>query len=337
MKNIPIFFIKLLIAIISINSLTFLSLNASTIPEVQNGTYYIRNMKSGLYLDVSGGGTVNGTNVQLWDANTSNAHKWDIIPLDNGLYVIRTLVDTNKALDVRSHYTSSGSNIDIWTAGSINTTQSIPQYQWHIDRNDDGTICLSSAASNHTRFLDAYNGNTSSGTNVRQWEYNGNPSMRWILESTNVSSNIQNWDLVDSNIHIDWDGNTKYLNHFNNAVNTWNHYLGNTLIRRDVFSTIKDLTISDFSDIDHEVYAFTTDNGTIRFNTVYIDSLFSIDQNAFVREALVEDIVLHELGHALGLGHTQNYGDVMNELFFVSYINPSRNDISSLSTARTKY
>ena len=45
-----------------------------------DGYFYIIN-KAGLYLDVNGGYSANGTNIQGWIGNGSKAQKWKLIPV----------------------------------------------------------------------------------------------------------------------------------------------------------------------------------------------------------------------------------------------------------------
>lgn len=326
--------------------------HAETIGSIGNGDYYIQNLKSGLYLDVKSGNSDNGTNVQLWSANANPQQKWRIEKLTDtdDRYVIRTLIDTTKGLDVASNYQSAGSNVDIWNANyshmpATNTSSAVLDCcEWIIELNDDGTVCFVSYASGSSKmYLDAYGGGMTNGTNVIQSPYNGNPSMRWVLELVNPityrpKEYIQTWDLIDSGGHIDWDGSTKYQTHFNNAVATWNQYAGYTVIRPDSASVIQDLNIYDVNWTSGQlssVYGLTYENGDIAFNQATIDSLNH--ENTYVKSALIEHVMLHELGHAFGLGHTCNPGDVMLTHAISSYIHPSRYDKNNLGTNLDAY
>jgi len=133
---------------------------------------------------------------------------------------------------------------------------------------------------------------------------------------------------------MDWSGSTKYQMLFNNAVATWNSYT-NGIIRKDTATTINDVTIKDYSSKDDIYKAYTTKSGYIMFNIYKIDSLN--DSNTYVSNALKEDVMLHELGHALGLGHTTHSWDVMRDQLIVSHIKPSLNDIASYNEAKKSY
>lgn len=64
------------------------------------------------YLDVSGGNTKNGTDIQLWDKNGSNAQKFKLKEVDEGVYKIYTAKGQVLALAGRS--TKNSTNVHIW-------------------------------------------------------------------------------------------------------------------------------------------------------------------------------------------------------------------------------
>lgn len=80
-----------------------------------DGSYIITNLYDGRYLDVSGGGTANGTNVRVfmkWGENYS-AQRWYIYGNQNA----RRLVPKNapdKCLDCSGGSATSGTNLQIW-------------------------------------------------------------------------------------------------------------------------------------------------------------------------------------------------------------------------------
>ena len=72
-------------------------------------------------MDVAGAGTANGTRVQLYDCNGTNAQKWTV----SG----RTLVNTGsgKCLDVTGANSANGTPLQIWTcAGGTNQQWTLP-------------------------------------------------------------------------------------------------------------------------------------------------------------------------------------------------------------------
>lgn len=78
-----------------------------------DGSYTIINKERNKVLDVWGGVSDYGTNVQIWDSNGSNAQKWFIYEVD-GMYVFRPAC-SNCVLDVYWGQSDDYTNIQIWT------------------------------------------------------------------------------------------------------------------------------------------------------------------------------------------------------------------------------
>jgi hypothetical protein len=78
-----------------------------------DGNYKLVNTNSGRALDVTGTGTANGTNVEIWDDLGNAAQKWHITDLGDGTV---KLVNPNsgKALDISAAGTANGTNVQIW-------------------------------------------------------------------------------------------------------------------------------------------------------------------------------------------------------------------------------
>lgn len=102
------------------------------------------------------------------------------------------------------------------------------------------------------------------------------------------------WDLVDSGKHLDWGSGSKYLSYINTAVNKWNAYKPG-IIRKDDITIVEDVTISDFTEIS-ERWGYATSLGTIHLNTYKMDAATSTYNDRL-------NTIMHEFGHALGLGH----------------------------------
>lgn len=136
---------------------------------------------------------------------------------------------------------------------------------------------------------------------------------------------LATWDLVDSGKHLDWDGETNYMNYFRTAVNTWNAYKPG-VIRADSWTVIEDVKISDYSG-DDSITVKISSNGTIKFNQEVMDTLSSNNKTK---------ACLFALGTALGLGKTDNSKDVMYK-YNTSITTLSDNDKVSYDEAYKKY
>ena len=178
---------------------------------------------------------------------------------------------------------------------------------------------------NNWYYLNTYSGDMVTGWNIlpygssREWFYffsNGvmnNKTMTDILDGDTRTIYFQSsgvwlytvslisWDLVDSGKHLDWGGNSQFIAYVREAANKWNAYKPG-VIREDTLWTIKDLTISDYHDEKTGVRAYTSTNGTLQFNT------YLMSTNDTSGRTL--KTIMHEFGHALGLGHNDSQ-DVM--------------------------
>jgi hypothetical protein len=116
-------------------------------------------------LDVRGGGTANGTNVQMWQCQSGN-HNQDWT-LDNGRLIWS---GTNKCLDVAGGGTANGTNAQIWDCQAGNLNQ-----RWALNPNFPGKLVWIGG-----KCLDVAGGGTANGTNVQLWDcMSGNDNQSW--------------------------------------------------------------------------------------------------------------------------------------------------------------
>lgn len=77
-----------------------------------------------LCLDISNASFADGTNIMIYTKNTSDAQKWIFVPIDlfhsGGLYEIRSMANTNLAMDVSYESTVPGANIFLFGAHGHN-------------------------------------------------------------------------------------------------------------------------------------------------------------------------------------------------------------------------
>ncbi|WP_163506987.1 GH92 family glycosyl hydrolase [Fodinicola acaciae] len=115
-------------------------------------------------VDVSNSGTANGTAVQLWTCNNSDAQKWT-------LRSDQSIGALGKCLDIANSGTGNGTLIQLWDCNRTNAQ--IWQQQ------ADGSL----RNPNSGRCLDVPNSNTTDGTRLQIYDCNGTGAQRWTLPS----------------------------------------------------------------------------------------------------------------------------------------------------------
>ena len=91
---------------------------------LDNGAYIIRSsINNNMVLDVTGGSTSNGTNIQLFQYNGTKAQKWQITGLNNGYYKISSFLDLGKVLDVAGAGKLNGTNLQLHQDNSTNAQE----------------------------------------------------------------------------------------------------------------------------------------------------------------------------------------------------------------------
>lgn len=135
------------------------------------GYYIIRNVNSGLCLNVEGGSADNGTNVQQWGVARGAANCiWRVESAGDDLYRIYSMVDggENCLLNVD---TANSNNVNIYENTGADTQL------FYLMGNSDGSFRIMSKA--NLQVLEVINAETSSGANVQTWGINGVNCQDW--------------------------------------------------------------------------------------------------------------------------------------------------------------
>ena len=77
-------------------------------------------MNSGKVLDVNGGVSANGTNVQQYDSNGTYAQKWIAVKNSDGSYTFQSALAENAVLDVNGGSNANGTNVQLYTSNGTN-------------------------------------------------------------------------------------------------------------------------------------------------------------------------------------------------------------------------
>ncbi|MBR3644899.1 MAG: RICIN domain-containing protein, partial [Lachnospiraceae bacterium] len=145
--------------------------------KVEKAKYRIVNRHSGLCLDVSGGSSANGANVQQWTANGIAAQTWEVnFNSDDSTYVITSTIN-GKAVDMDGWSKDNGGNAIMWDNNKTNNQR------WYITYVGDGYSFLINKDSN--KCLEVGGWSTSAGGNVQQWDYFAQANQQWKFEMVN--------------------------------------------------------------------------------------------------------------------------------------------------------
>lgn len=142
--------------------------------DLKDGTYTFGSAnKRSMALDVSGGSSANGANVQLYQSNGTNAQRWQVTHDSKG-YVTLTNVGSGKVLDVNGASTADGANVQQYASNGTWAQK------WITIKNADGSYTFYSGLHDR-KVLDVYGGATSNGANVQLYEDNGTKAQRWFV------------------------------------------------------------------------------------------------------------------------------------------------------------
>ena len=150
----------------------------------EDGYYSIISKLSGLYLDVRNGNIENGTKLDIYEGNETEAQKFIFKDatlkanqeIPDGIYKIATKLNSNMVLDVNGGSNNNGANVQIWE--NDNVQQKKFEITYHTENN--GYYEIKSV--NSGKVLDIAGASTKNGANVQQYEANGTEAQQWIIQ-----------------------------------------------------------------------------------------------------------------------------------------------------------
>ena len=148
-----------------------------------------------LVFDVPGASMANGTRIQLYAANGTNAQRFRFRKIGNGTYGIAN-VNSGKVLDVYGGSTSNGAVLQQY--GSNNTVAQ----QWTVRDYGSGKISLISVNAN--KAIDVPGANYASSVALQLYAPNGTAAQQWVIakpktmrERLNEQAAMRRQDLPD--------------------------------------------------------------------------------------------------------------------------------------------
>lgn len=154
--------------------------------QLEDGAVYmLKNVNSGLYMEVSEENASNSANVQQWTLNDAQKHNsWKAVSAGNGYYYLYSQLGDGDTfvLDVSGKKTEDGTNVEIYTyKGGDNQ-------QFRFEKNDDGSYTVFTKISGDASCVEVTGKSTESGGNIQQWTANGGNNQKWILEKVNENT-----------------------------------------------------------------------------------------------------------------------------------------------------
>ncbi len=131
----------------------------------------------GMVLDVKNGASAVSTNVEIYTTDGTVAQKWQLQigpTISDGIYNIRTMLDTDKDLEIYGDYEYDGANVSIWS----HLDRENRKWQAAYDATSD-TYTFVNLISN--KALDLFGGIPSNGANVGIYTQNQSCAQKWKL------------------------------------------------------------------------------------------------------------------------------------------------------------
>lgn len=142
-----------------------------TVDDTLTGLYYIRNAKSGQYLDAVWP-VESGVNINQWSFTGNVNQLWEIHWQGNGRYRLYPKAGNQFQYSIAV----SADNVTLQNHVNADTRD------YCIVSNNDGSYRLMSDNSGSWKAFDVYNASSANGANVIAYTYRGTQNQKWILE-----------------------------------------------------------------------------------------------------------------------------------------------------------
>lgn len=142
-------------------------------------SFMLKNVNSGLYMEVADGKAEEGANVQQWGADGPAAHNtWTFTQATGDYYYINSNLGDGKSwyLYINEGSRESGGNVVIATKNGYSD-----QF-FKFEDNGDDTYTILTRSSRDACAVEVASASNNNGANVQQWEVNGHNCQKWIME-----------------------------------------------------------------------------------------------------------------------------------------------------------
>ena len=171
---------------------------------LNDGTYFLRNIESGLYADMEGTTVSSGVPVEKWTFDGSDSEKWNFTHLGANVYTITIGSNSSYYMGVASGAVNDEPGIVLYT-GTVTD-----RMKWKVERGNAGYKIVSYLNSGYVLAVDT--DGTSPGENLILGDWRDNTSYKdeWNLYGIKTTVNL---DLIYDNA---------YLSRYSNAVSRLN-------------------------------------------------------------------------------------------------------------------
>ncbi len=171
----------------------FLPQRKSVLENFVNGPPIRSGVAANRCLDVSGGGTANGTNVQIHECNGTNSQRWTMTSAGE----LRSAVASGMCLDVSGGGTANGTNVQIYQCNGTNAQQWTRTAAGELRSALGPNICL-----------DVANAGTANGTNVQIYQCNGTKAQQWFETPLLPNSKTAGLPITVRDVRLNGGSNT---------------------------------------------------------------------------------------------------------------------------------
>jgi len=146
------------------------------VANIEDGWYFIKNPKSGLYLQVSNEEARAVANIEIGSGSKSDGQKWKVTNVGDG-YVTLTSALGDFNIDIANGEDKNGANVQIYDAYGGDAQQFVI-----MTTSTSNTYTIGTKISNGGKALDIENDSTYEGTNVCQWTNGSKGNQLWVFE-----------------------------------------------------------------------------------------------------------------------------------------------------------
>lgn len=263
------------------------------------GVYYIKNVRSGKYL------TVNGNNIEqsTLTYETPQRFRLNVVSIGNNnmpYYEIVPDCDSSKRIDVCDASDTNGANIQIFISNPYHT-----EAQRFCFKFDGGYKYKIQPELSLTRVFDVVDASPYDGANVQLYTERSVGDLyvdaqEWYFYPAVKSLAVT--DLVDSGKHLDYQSESTFSSYADQARNIWNGYKSGVVRKYIPLILIKDVSIKSGNLRDSAIAQTNYANKTI---TISLSAWTNLS------EAEKTNVLCHEMGHALGMGHLNEEANIM--------------------------